>query len=216
MSRMFAILVLFSCGLNVGCTTFEHPLSPLDEAKIDQEIFGSWYNSRVDENGNQAETFLHIGLPHQAIVNSMRGEYDNFNPRAIDDENAEVKLGNLMRITITYIKADGTIDGSNFLVYPTSLEKYHYANAPLFRKGEVVSHRILKYEVDGDQLDVWVSPQDSAIDDLVFAGQLHADKVKHQVTDETDTLRKVFADNDAKLFPPELKTTFRRIKLQQK
>ncbi|PQO31647.1 hypothetical protein [Blastopirellula marina] len=216
MSRLLAFLVLFWCGLTVGCATFDHPLSPLDEAEIDQEVMGSWYNARVDEEGNRVQTYLHIGLPHRATVNSQVGEYGNFNPREIDDDNSEIKLGNLMRITVTSIEADGKIDGGNILAYPTKLEKHHYANVPLFQKGKVVSHRILKYELDGDELNVWVAPKDSAISDLIAAGQLHAGKEKLQVTDNTETLRKVFAENDSRLYPPEQKATFRRIKLPQK
>ncbi len=216
MSRIIATLLALSCGLMIGCATFDHPLSPIKEAHIDEEAFGSWYFSKKDDEGRPMQTFVHIGLPRDSMLNRNQGEYANFDPRESGKENSAIQLDNLMRVTTTQIDVEGRIQSGSFLAYPTKIDKYYYANVPVFQDGKVVHNKILKYEVEGDQLTTWMFPSDEAINSLIESGQLHAGEKKHRVNDDSETLRKVFVEHDAELFPPDKKVTFHRIQLWEK
>lgn len=214
MLRLFFILICLSCSLNLGCSTFEHPLSPLEDAEIDQEAIGSWYASKgKDDEGKPTEMFLHIGLPPALSIKPKESGYANFNEVKGEMPDDELWVNNMMLMTITSIEKDQRIQSSNMLVFPTKLGNNHYANVPSFHGNQVITYKILKYQINGDELTTWLLPNDQAIGELIQAGELHAGEKKDYVADDTETLRQVFVEHDAELFPPEKSMTFRRIKL---
>ncbi|PQO31648.1 hypothetical protein [Blastopirellula marina] len=209
MSRIALILTLLVCGLGTGCTQYVHPLSPLEEAKADSSVFGSWYIRSADANGEVTHNFVHIGSANNPHPSDLDQNY--FMANGDKTFPKKIPLENMTRVIVITMKPNGEANQMSFLGYPTHVEDRHYMNVPMIVNDKVAGYSIWKYEVNDDKLTVWNEVDEEVIKQLKKEGILHEKENSSIVSDNTQTLRKLFAEKDATLFPDQRKSTLQKL-----
>lgn len=209
MTRLFSVLILLTCGLCCGCVQYEHPLSPISEAKYDDLIFGSWHHHAVNADGKPEHLYLHIG----PTEGSEGADALDQNFYVLGDERTEdeIRLKKMTRVVAVIIKPNLSVVQLSFLAFPSTVDGRHYMNAPLIMDGKVFSYGIVKYEIDGDKLKVWGEANDEAVKKLTKEGTIKESNNWDVYTENIEALRRLFAEKDALLFPSESASTFERI-----
>lgn len=199
------LLALWLCPLLVGCVESIHPLTPLDEAVLEKQFFGSWIADAGSEDENDATVIAHIG---SAGILTPRDGYSNFpDEERLDSTPLEIK--NLTHITWVEMKPNGEVETSLWLAYPTRIGDTIYANVPIFEQRKIKRFFFWKTRFEGDDLLAWTSLDDTGIDELVRKGVLH--KSENTITDSAEILGQVIQQYDSVLFPPRKAGRFRRI-----
>lgn len=209
MSRIASFLTLIICALVTGCVQYAHPLSPLEEAKADSSVFGSWYVRSPEADGGVTHFFVHIGSANNPHPSDLDQNY--FMANGDKSFPKKIPLENMTRVILITMKPNGEANQMSFLGYPTHIENRHYMNVPMIVNDKVAWYSIWKYEVNDDKLTIWNEVDEEVIKQLKKEGILHEVEMTSIVSDNTQALRKLFTEKDTLLFPDQRMSTLQKI-----
>lgn len=204
---LFAGVLLISAG----CVSLKQPLSDPEAALADPALIGSWKVVPKPDQQDPGRWYLFVGREDS---------------RPIDPNREEPESGLMHAITVGFNDAQqisSQVEQYRFFV--TEVGDSRYASMviePQDSEDETARQNrgeywLLKYEVDGDNLTVWLCDIDK-VAKLVEAGEL-AGKVNRgrvgtsvMLTTEPEELRNYLAGGgDAKMFSDEVRLDFRRM-----
>lgn len=182
LSRPLFFLIGLLCILfTAGCyTTFQQPLTPLNQAVIDDQLIGTWIFQEKEDTG-----FIHIGIDGNTV--NSKGE----------------KTGSLSLVMIG-LEDDKELDYSRWSGHVSSLATGSYMN---IRQVEPQTDKhpgyiILKYRIVENALEL-VLIDDDVITKAIKDGKLSGEDKGLDgtyITQDAQTVEKFFLENDPVLF----------------
>jgi hypothetical protein len=157
LNLLLLALLLSSCSR----VRVASPLSDPDKAKPDEQLYGAWRVSEKDaKKGKEDIFYLFIGKVGWPSVPS-----------------------GIMKVVAIGLDSENGIDETPFYFFTTFSGDNNYANyfeedefkrakSPAWDKRRLRSFGLLKYEVKGDKLVVWLYVNDDAVEAAVRKGQV--------------------------------------------
>ncbi|GAA4437219.1 hypothetical protein [Bremerella cremea] len=202
------VAIVITVFVMTGCAQFEHPLSPIEEAKVDPDLLGTWVVQYKDENGVDLEAYIHIG---EAGALDPDDNDRNIRIENWRDRHAPFPYKGLTRIVCVSYEAEGKLKSESWLAFPTKIGKQRFASVPMSQDGEVVSYYFWRYEVSNDQLKIWTDTVDEKVDSLLEKQRLT--RTDSLITNDTASLRNLLEENGGDiLFAEAPSNTLKRLK----
>ncbi|MBN1394312.1 MAG: hypothetical protein JW959_04765 [Pirellulales bacterium] len=199
--RSLCLLIMAGMSLLLSSCESDNPLSDPQKANLDKRLLGIW---RLDDSGETV--YYHVG-------------------KASD----KLPPGVMMAVQVRHALNGSIQRPGEFFAFSTSIGEYNYLNliglkdedggvAKLWDDGwkpELISDYLLvKYEVKGDSLDIWVMEADAQrllIESGKIKGVIDGDGTRF--TDTTEKLAALMASPEGeKLFPKEPTEHYKRVK----
>ncbi len=207
-NRPARLPLLLSALLLSSCVQSKSPLSDPDKAKSDERLIGAWSLSEKGPNGPQYTLFFigksgHRGAP-SGIMKMVQID--------IDREN-NVKTKEPLYFFTTSV---GNRSYANLFEGAV----FDRAKFPPWDKRNIQEYVLIKYEVEGDKLTVWLG-NPKAAEAAVRKGQVKGlvqetgrfIKLKHVTLTDAEGLSRFLANGgDKVLFPDDGKSVFSRVK----
>ena len=198
--RWLMIAILAAVG---GCITLDEPLSDIMAAKPDEALCGVWRYQNTDGNINFGFVGLKAGdegAPQGLLAVSLP---------SFDKERKSIDSSEPMTMFVTRIK-DSTYLNAIVGEARSGVPATDLATAAGYKEWKARPNHpvcLVKYEVKGDQLTLWLGDK-AAEKDWDTGGALR-EKYGKSPEALVDLIQR---KGDAKLFPPDQKAVYTRVK----
>ncbi|MDB5325232.1 MAG: hypothetical protein JWM57_801 [Phycisphaerales bacterium] len=200
LGRLLVISILAAVG---GCITLDEPLSDIMEAKADETLCGVWRHQSADGNINLGLVGLKpgdVGAPQGLLSISLP---------SFDKDKKTIESPEQMTAFVTQIKEASYLNVILNVSDPGKPETNlaTVAGYKEWKARDTHPVNLVKYQVKGDQLILWLGDKDKD-KDWQTDGEM---RTKYGKSPKA-LAEFIEREGDAKLFPPDQKEVFVRVK----